>query len=424
MSYNVKFLKGTAAQYNGLVSKDVNTFYYVDGTDLYLGSIKLSNDADLNAAITRIAANETKIGDISKLTTVEKSNLTLAINELKTELSALIGGETGGISDMIAAVTGNKADLTTDAKENLVAAINEIDANVDQLKLDSKVTMNIATTPTEGYLKTYEIYQGGSATTNLIGKIDIPKDLVVESGKIVKNPEGQPEGTYIELTIANKTSDKIYINVANLVDVYTAAQNATEVQLAFNGYEVSATLVNGGVSTEKLANNAITNIKLADNAVQERNILDKNVTKSKLSDTLQASIDLADSALQAADITTGSTQGTIAVEGVDVKVNGLKSAAYTDSNSYDAAGSASAAEANAKTYTNEEIQKLDADISSADVEAGKGIKVQVVEEDGKITSVSVSGNYNEAYDAKGSAANALKDAKAYVDTALTWGTIA
>ena len=424
MSYNVKFLKGTAAQYNGLVSKDVNTFYYVDETDLYLGSIKLSNDADLNAAITRIAANETKIGDISKLTTVEKSNLTLAINELKAELSALIGGETGGIAGMIAAVTGNKTDLTTDAKENLVAAINEIDANVDQLKLDSKVTMNIATTPTEGYLKTYEIYQGGSAITNLIGKIDIPKDLVVESGKIVKNPEGQPEGTYIELTIANKTSDKIYINVANLVDVYTAAQNATEVQLAFNGYEVSATLVNGGVSTEKLANNAITNIKLADNAVQERNILDKNVTKSKLSDTLQASIDLADSALQASDITTGSTQGTIAVEGVDVKVNGLGSAAYTDSNAYDAAGSASAAEANAKTYTNEEIQKLDADVSSAAVEAGKGIKVQVIETDGKVTSVAVSGDYSETYDAKGSASDAEAAAKAYTDTALTWGTIA
>ena len=424
MSYNVKFLKGTAAQYNGLVSKDVNTFYYVDETDLYLGSIKLSNDADLKAAITRIAANETKIGDISKLTTVEKSNLTLAINELKAELSALIGGETGGIAGMIAAVTGNKTDLTTDAKENLVAAINEIDANVDQLKLDSKVTMNIATTPTEGYLKTYEIYQGGSAITNLIGKIDIPKDLVVESGKIVKNPEGQPEGTYIELTIANKTSDKIYINVANLVDVYTAAQNATEVQLAFNGYEVSATLVNGGVSTEKLANNAITNIKLADNAVQERNILDKNVTKSKLSDTLQASIDLADSALQASDITTGSTQGTIAVEGVDVKVNGLGSAAYTDSNAYDAAGSASAAEANAKTYTNEEIQKLDADVSSAAVEAGKGIKVQVIETDGKVTSVAVSGDYSETYDAKGSASDAEAAAKAYTDTALTWGTIA
>ena len=424
MSYNVKFLKGTAAQYNGLVSKDVNTFYYVDGTDLYLGSIKLSNDADLNAAITRIAANETKIGDISKLTTVEKSNLTLAINELKTELSALIGGETGGIAGMIAAVTGNKTDLTTDAKENLVAAINEIDANVDQLKLDSKVTMNIATTPTEGYLKTYEIYQGGSATTNLIGKIDIPKDLVVESGKIVKNPEGQPEGTYIELIIANKTSDKIYINVANLVDVYTAAQNATEVQLAFNGYEISATLVNGGVSTEKLANNAITNIKLADNAVQERNILDKNVTKSKLSDTLQASIDLADSALQASDVTTGSTQGTIAVEGVDVKVNGLGSAAYTDSNAYDAAGMAGTAESNAKSYTDAEIQKLDADVSSAAVEAGKGIKVQVIETDGKVTSVAVSGDYSETYDAKGSASDAEAAAKAYTDTALTWGTIA
>ena len=35
MAYNVKFLKGTAAQYTGLATKDVNTFYYIDGKDLY-----------------------------------------------------------------------------------------------------------------------------------------------------------------------------------------------------------------------------------------------------------------------------------------------------------------------------------------------------------------------------------------------------
>ena len=47
MAYNVKFLKGTAAQYKALAEKDVNAFYYVDGTDLYLGNIKLSNAADV-----------------------------------------------------------------------------------------------------------------------------------------------------------------------------------------------------------------------------------------------------------------------------------------------------------------------------------------------------------------------------------------
>lgn len=60
----------------------------------------------------------------------------------------------------------------------------------------------------------------------------------------------------------------------------------------------------------------------------------------------------ADTALQAADITTGSTNGTVRVKGTDIPVKGLGSAAYTNSSAYDAAGSANTALTNAKEYTN------------------------------------------------------------------------
>ena len=59
----------------------------------------------------------------------------------------------------------------------------------------------------------------------------------------------------------------------------------------------------------------------------------------------------ADSAVQKAQVTTGSANGTIAVQGTNVSVAGLKSAAYTESSAYDAAGSANQALTNAKTYT-------------------------------------------------------------------------
>ena len=61
------------------------------------------------------------------------------------------------------------------------------------------------------------------------------------------------------------------------------------------------------------------------------------------------------------------------------------------------------------------IEALDADVTSAAVEAGKGVQVQVVEVDGKITTVNVTGNYDNVYDAAGSATQALADAKAYTD---------
>lgn len=62
---------------------------------------------------------------------------------------------------------------------------------------------------------------------------------------------------------------------------------------------------------------------------------------------------LWNAALQAADIVTGSTNGSIAVKGVDVAVKGLGSAAFTDAGAYDAAGAASAVQGK----LNEEIER-------------------------------------------------------------------
>lgn len=408
MAYNVKFLKGTAAQYNGLASKDANTFYYVDDKDLYLGSIKLSNAEDLAAAIVRIAANETKIGDISKLTTAKRDSLVNAINEVKAEVAALTGGGTGGISDMIAAVTGNLTDLTTDARTNLVAAINELDAAIDANAAAAAVTIDSETTTT-GMLKSYTVKQGGKQ----IGVIDIPKDMVVKSGEVVVNPEGKTAGTYIVLTLANATEDKIYVNVGTLVDIYTAKANAAKVQLTINPAtrEISADIVAGSIGAADLAANAITTDK----------ITDKNVTKAKLADDVQASLGKADSAVQT--IAESTVNGSILVDGKEVAVHGLGTAAWADADDFDAAGSATSALNSAKAYTNAEIQKLDADVTSAAVDTGKGLQVQVVEADGKITSVAVSGDYSNTYDAKGAATTAETNAKAYIDTALTWGSI-
>ena len=62
------------------------------------------------------------------------------------------------------------------------------------------------------------------------------------------------------------------------------------------------------------------------------------------------------------------------------------------------------------------VNGLDADVTSAEVEDGKGVRVQVVEVDGKVTNVAVTGNYDNKYDAKGAATTAENNAKAHADT--------
>lgn len=77
------------------------------------------------------------------------------------------------------------------------------------------------------YAAIYHLTKDG---VNTGAAINIPKDLFVKSGEIVDNPTGQPAGKYIKLTLQNQV-DPIYINVADLVDAYTAG----------NGIDISTT---------------------------------------------------------------------------------------------------------------------------------------------------------------------------------------
>lgn len=218
--------------------------------------------------------------------TVKDGGVKLADLALKTEITALEEGAIKDVEDAIDVLNGdentdgsvaktvkdavdvvddkigNLADLTTTAKTDLVNAVNEVRAAVEVGGTGSQVTIDTSTT-TEGYLKTYTIKQG----TTEVGKIDIPKDLVVTGGEIVVDPDGQAAGTYVKLTIANQTTP-VYINVADLVDAYTAQASATQIQLAISDTnEISATIVAGSVTATELAADSVTTVKIADGNV-------------------------------------------------------------------------------------------------------------------------------------------------------------
>ena len=67
------------------------------------------------------------------------------------------------------------------------------------------------------------------------------------------------------------------------------------------------------------------------------------------------------------------------------------------------------------TQIDAKIDELDANVTSAEVVEGKGLRVQVTETDGKVDGVVVTGNFDASYDAIGASAQALVDAKAYAD---------
>lgn len=182
---------------------------------------------------------------------------------------------------------GTMGNLETTAKSDLVTAINEVRNAVAVGGTAAAVTMTEQTTDLgNGVLKAYVLKQG----ENTVGTINIPKDMVVQSGEVVVNPEGQAAGTYIKLILANATNDVIYVNVGTLVDIYKAKASAAQVQIAIDSAtrEISASIVAGSITATELAADAVVTAKIADG----------NVTKAKLATDVQASLDKADAAAQ------------------------------------------------------------------------------------------------------------------------------
>lgn len=237
------------------------------------------------------------MADIRKF--LDNSGVSILWNRIATELKAEAdrakaaeaanAAAAKAAQDDVDAIELNLGDVDNLATENktVVAAINEVLTAIGAGGTAAAITITSDTT-TEGALKSYTVKQG----TNTVGVIDIPKDMVVESGTVVTNPEGQAEGTYIKLVLANVT-DPLYINVGHLVDIYSVQTGATQIQLAIDpsNREISATVVAGSITSTELADNAVVTAKIAD----------ANVTKAKLSAAVQASLDKADAAATKAE---------------------------------------------------------------------------------------------------------------------------
>lgn len=400
MAYDVKFLRGSQEGYEGLITKEATTFYLTE-SNLYLGALKLTSANDVAAAVTRIAANETDIDNI-------QAKLTKLAGDASVD-----GSIAKMIADAIKVVTDDLGDVDnlTTTNKTVVGAINEVKESVSTAQSAGAVTIEPDST---GLI--YTVKQDNK----VVGTINIPKDMVVQSGSVEVDPEGQPEGTYIKLVLAN-VDEPLYINVGTLVDIYTAKANATQVQIVIdsNSREISASIVAGSIGTTELADDAVTTAKIAD----------ANVTKAKLSTALQDSIDKADASASQTALDAVATRvsdledavgetGSISDAIATAKQEAIEAAAA------DATTKANAAEANAKADTAEKIAAEETARNEAIEATETELKAYAdqAETDAVATANAYADGLASNYDAAGSASTAETNAKAYTDEALTWGS--
>lgn len=182
------------------------------------------------------AAQGTADGAVTTINEVKATYLTTAshlaysqsisqsISQSVSELQAQLGDTSTTVTEKITAAINNLDVAVTGSAGYHITSISETNGKISAaVAKDDSYTIKKQATADEGYLATYQLHKNGTAVGD---KINIAKDLVVESGdvKVVTTPDQPVAGykvgdKYIDLVLAH-SGNHIYILVSDLVDKY------------------------------------------------------------------------------------------------------------------------------------------------------------------------------------------------------------
>lgn len=170
------------------------------------------------------------------------------------------------------------------------------------------------------YAATYQLKKDGVATG---AAINIPKDMVVQTGSVVTlDADGATAagltnaGTYIKLVLANATNDTLYIDVSGLIEYVTsgsAAGDMVVIAIDETTHKVTASITDGTITKAKLAAALVTELEGKVDKVEG-----KGLSTNDYTDEEKAKLDgIAEGATK---VEASLTEGNIKVNGAEVTV--------------------------------------------------------------------------------------------------------
>lgn len=106
------------------------------------------------------------------------------------------------------------------------------------------------------YAAVYQLKKDGVAVG---AAINIPKDMVVQEGAVVTDPEGQTAGTYIKLVLQN-VAEPLYINVNGLIEYVTSGSAQGDMVFITVDpvtHKVTADITDGTITKTKLSEDLV-----------------------------------------------------------------------------------------------------------------------------------------------------------------------
>ena len=458
----VKFLTGSAADFQGLDVKDPDTLYVItDAKQLYKGDICLSGgiyktvtefpvSGEVNTLYVNTATGQVSYwngtsyqtvvpatgktisgaGDNDHLATTKAVVDYVATQIGELDVSALAGrvdtleGEMDTVQGQITTINGEgegsikkalsdaKAYTDTEVAKKADAEHTHEIADVTDLQTTLDGKANKATTLAGyGIIDAYTKGETDSAIATAVANAGHLKRTIVEAlpdvGEadehtiyMVGDGEGEGNQKYEEFMLVNGAFEKIGDSAVDLTDYALKTEVATAKQEAIQTAAADAT---------SKANTAEQNAKTyADGLITALDVTDAEVEGQYVSavSEVDGKVVVSRKQLPAKPvIAEGATNGTISVDSVDVAVHGLKSAAYTEASDYATAAQGALA---------------DSALQKADIVTGTANGTIAV--DG--SDVAVKGLGSAAYTEAGAYATAAQGTKAdQVFAALTWGTI-
>lgn len=369
----ISFYRGLKAKYNATTHADA-IFFATDSHEILLNNVAYGLSVEGLAALQEAIDANTQ-----KLANIEAGAQVNVIESVKVDGTAL------SISNK--SVNVEIASPIATAKSEAISA--------------SAVTIAEAA-GTGDILKTYTFSQNGST----IGTINLAKDLVVSGGEIV-----EVEGVkYLRLTIANQTNP-VDIAVTDLVDVYggsayieVGADNA--ISIKFNDLDAALAAESTTIGAKIKANaEAIAAEQLRAEGIEGGLRADLGNNTDTAASEGSAFARIAQLKADIGSLTGGA--GSVATQ-IETAINALKGDMT--------AASIGALEDRIDTAEGN-ITSINEKIDGLDVTESTGDYVKTISQtDGRIAVTT--GTFN--FDAAGAAAQALVDAKAYTDAALTW----
>ena len=275
-------------------------------------------------------------------------------------------------------VSREATDITGDTVEK---ALKEVK--------DSSIVTLSSTNPSDGtssVLKKYTLTQNGEK----IGDIDIPKDLVVTSGSVVKgtwsgnvfNEVGSGNGTALKLVIANQT-EPVYINTLDLVKDHVGVSGIS----ISDTNEISIKIADGNegdflkLDAEGLKLVGVGEAIKKSATVVEKKADDAHITVESRTENGHVVYTIGSADVASADSITAETETRKTIEGQSGDTYTANTGATYIS------GATSLNDADVKL--DEAIKNLSSSVGKATILAGKGISVDNTPTDGTKVSVKL-----------------------------------